>query len=423
MKKYFTFGLVISMVSGACFAQHPMIAQLISEKQAKMEKLEKCQGTTKNLKVAGISTLGITAVGVGANIAEAVVLKNTKEDVEKAQKARDAQQTIKDKRECEQDSTKIWQDDECKDKPVIVEKEEKNPEADKNGDDKEGQKPGVPGDSAPTENESDKAFRSACSGAGYTPKDNKGEISCHAKDADMVESVDKAKELAKEKITSCLAELANETGSLFAVYCGKGALDHRFYVKKKAKTTNKPIVELPKIVEPDDGYATRQQDCSKLQDWDGSSCIDKRKEYIDVPVEFTEDQVEAYITDNQTCKNPSEGDGIISAKYFGQNTYEVVCRKSTVYYLKFKEFTEQVENNRKISPTGLLNQYFKEALAICQGGGYGIKGALVADGSGYHHCSGIDQTQCETLNTKDPYIRFVYADVPGHGTKCWVFHE
>ena len=66
------------------FAQHPRITQLIAEKQAKMENLEKCQGTTKNLKIAGISTLGVTAVGVGANIAEAVVLNNAKEDVKKA---------------------------------------------------------------------------------------------------------------------------------------------------------------------------------------------------------------------------------------------------------------------------------------------------------------------------------------------------
>lgn len=99
MKKYFTFGLIMSLVSGACFAEHPMITQLIREKQQKMEKLEKCKGTTKNLKIAGISTLGITAVGVGANIAEAVVLSNTKEDVKKAKVARDEQLRIKENRQ------------------------------------------------------------------------------------------------------------------------------------------------------------------------------------------------------------------------------------------------------------------------------------------------------------------------------------
>lgn len=99
MKKYFTFGLILSLVSVACFAENPRIAQLIQEKQQKMEKLEKCKGTTKNLKIAGISTLGITAVGIGANIAEAVVLSNTKDDVKKAQAARDAQLEIKGNRQ------------------------------------------------------------------------------------------------------------------------------------------------------------------------------------------------------------------------------------------------------------------------------------------------------------------------------------
>ena len=99
MKKAFISSLIMSFTCIACYAQHPRITQLIAEKQAKMAKLEKCQGTTKNLKIAGISTLGITAVGIGANIAEAVVLNNAKEDVAKAQKARDEQQTIKDERE------------------------------------------------------------------------------------------------------------------------------------------------------------------------------------------------------------------------------------------------------------------------------------------------------------------------------------
>ena len=103
MKKYFTFGLIMSLVGGACFAEHPMITQLLQEKQAKMKKLESCQGTTKNLKIAGISTLGITAVGVGANIAEAVVLSNTKDDVKKAKDARDEQLKIKENRKNHQE--------------------------------------------------------------------------------------------------------------------------------------------------------------------------------------------------------------------------------------------------------------------------------------------------------------------------------
>lgn len=58
------------------FAENPRITELIAEKQAKMEKLEKCQGDIKKLKIAGLSTLGLTAVGVAVNVAEAVVLND-----------------------------------------------------------------------------------------------------------------------------------------------------------------------------------------------------------------------------------------------------------------------------------------------------------------------------------------------------------
>jgi hypothetical protein len=91
-------GLFLVFTIFPSFAEHPMIAQLIREKQQKMEKLESCKGTTKNLKIAGISTLGITAVGIGANIAEAVVLDKTKDKVEDAKKARDVQLQIKEER-------------------------------------------------------------------------------------------------------------------------------------------------------------------------------------------------------------------------------------------------------------------------------------------------------------------------------------
>ena len=103
MKKYLTFGLILSLVSGACFAEHPRVAQLIAEKQQKMKKLEDCKGTTKALKIAGISTLGLTAVGVAGNIAEAVVLNNAKEDVNKAKKALKTEEDRQEKLQAEQD--------------------------------------------------------------------------------------------------------------------------------------------------------------------------------------------------------------------------------------------------------------------------------------------------------------------------------
>lgn len=84
MKKCFVIGLIMALVPqvGAIAAQKT-VDMLIAEKQAKIKKLEKCKGTTKDLKIAGISTLGITAVGVGANIAEAVVLNDYKDKVSK----------------------------------------------------------------------------------------------------------------------------------------------------------------------------------------------------------------------------------------------------------------------------------------------------------------------------------------------------
>lgn len=91
MKKCFVIGLIMALVPqvGAIAAQ-ATVDMLIAEKQAKIKKLEKCKGTTKDLKIAGISTLGITAVGVGANIAEAVVLDDYKGKVktEKAELAK-----------------------------------------------------------------------------------------------------------------------------------------------------------------------------------------------------------------------------------------------------------------------------------------------------------------------------------------------
>jgi len=62
----------------------PLVAELIAQKRAKMQKLSKCKGSTKNLKIAGLSTLGVTAVGVVANVAEAVILKEEQGKLNKA---------------------------------------------------------------------------------------------------------------------------------------------------------------------------------------------------------------------------------------------------------------------------------------------------------------------------------------------------
>ena len=96
-------------ILGLCVALCPMIANadtldnriasLIAEKNAKIAELEKCQKATGNLKIAGITTLGVSAIGVAVNIGEAVSLNklDDKIDVAQAQKA-DLDQQIGDAR-------------------------------------------------------------------------------------------------------------------------------------------------------------------------------------------------------------------------------------------------------------------------------------------------------------------------------------
>lgn len=47
------------------------IRELLDQKEEKIKKLEECDGKRKGWMIAGISTIGLTAVGVGVNIAQA----------------------------------------------------------------------------------------------------------------------------------------------------------------------------------------------------------------------------------------------------------------------------------------------------------------------------------------------------------------
>jgi len=67
-----------------CLGASARYTQLVREKQRKMAELEKCMGATNGLKIAGISTLGLTAVGVVGNIAEAQKLNELDADIKKA---------------------------------------------------------------------------------------------------------------------------------------------------------------------------------------------------------------------------------------------------------------------------------------------------------------------------------------------------
>lgn len=86
MHKYFILSLIVSIIPNLCLAENPRITKLMREKQAKMEQLEKCMGSSKGLKIAGISTLGLTAVGVAGNIAEAKVIQDYNDKIESTDK-------------------------------------------------------------------------------------------------------------------------------------------------------------------------------------------------------------------------------------------------------------------------------------------------------------------------------------------------
>lgn len=74
MKKF--IWLMIACVIPQISMADESLYDLIKIKQDKIQQLEKCQGTTKGLKIAGLTTLGITAIGVGVNVGEAYAIKN-----------------------------------------------------------------------------------------------------------------------------------------------------------------------------------------------------------------------------------------------------------------------------------------------------------------------------------------------------------
>ena len=55
---------------------------MLQEKQEKIEQLEKCEGKKQGWMIAGISTIGLTAVGVGVNIAQASKSNRLSDEIE-----------------------------------------------------------------------------------------------------------------------------------------------------------------------------------------------------------------------------------------------------------------------------------------------------------------------------------------------------
>ena len=87
MKKIISFvGLfaVMSAVFGDAHgvAMSANIRRLLQEKQEKIEQLEKCEGKKQGWMIAGISTIGLTAVGVGVNIAQASKSNRLSDEIE-----------------------------------------------------------------------------------------------------------------------------------------------------------------------------------------------------------------------------------------------------------------------------------------------------------------------------------------------------
>ena len=74
MKKMFACVLALCPMIASADYLDDKIASLTKEKLDKIAKLEECQKSTKGLKIAGITTLGVSAIGIGANIGEAVKL-------------------------------------------------------------------------------------------------------------------------------------------------------------------------------------------------------------------------------------------------------------------------------------------------------------------------------------------------------------
>ena len=85
--KAISFMCILGCVSNVGYGAQmtPQIQRLMEEKEKKLAELEKCDSKRKGFMIAGISTLGLTAVGIGGNIALANKNKklNTELDAQK----------------------------------------------------------------------------------------------------------------------------------------------------------------------------------------------------------------------------------------------------------------------------------------------------------------------------------------------------
>ena len=85
MKKIYCIVCMFLPMVASADALDDKIARLTQEKLDKLAKLEQCQKSTKGLKIAGWTTLGISAIGIAANIGEAVELNKLDTKINDAQ--------------------------------------------------------------------------------------------------------------------------------------------------------------------------------------------------------------------------------------------------------------------------------------------------------------------------------------------------
>ena len=83
-KLFISFLSFVPMVASADYLNDKW-TNLVKEKQELISELEKCQKNTKGFKIAGLATLGVSAIGVGVNIGEAVKINKLEGDIQQAQ--------------------------------------------------------------------------------------------------------------------------------------------------------------------------------------------------------------------------------------------------------------------------------------------------------------------------------------------------
>ena len=128
MKRRILFLTLLGIMPSLCLGYSPKYNRLVQEKQRKVAELEKCTGSTEKLKIAGISTLGLTAVGVAGNIVEAKKIDDYTKDSQKLDKKiadankdkGDYETKLADKEKADKESKECMESDAFKNKKLIA---------------------------------------------------------------------------------------------------------------------------------------------------------------------------------------------------------------------------------------------------------------------------------------------------------------